>query len=65
MFFLNQFVLLIACQVPLIQQLFLVSGIQLDSDTHSFQPLESKQVNINIKYFAHVSQRRVTSYNVA
>ena len=47
------------------QQLFLVSGIQLDSDTHSFHPLESKQVNINIKYFADVSQRRVTSYSVA
>ena len=32
----------IACQVPLMQQVFLVSGFQLDSDTHSFSAFRIK-----------------------
>ena len=40
--FLNQFVLLLARQVPLMEQVFLVSGFQLDSDTHSFSAFRIK-----------------------
>ena len=32
----------VACQVPLMQQVFLVSGFQLDSDTHSFSAFRIK-----------------------
>ena len=42
MFFLNQLVLLLACQVPLMKQVFLVSGFQFDLDTHSFSAFRIK-----------------------